>query len=336
MAQALSPEDFRAMVELSKARRMAMQNMFNGTKLTFGTTEKIKAKGKVLKSAKNVAKHTKKVLSGNTSGGQSSSSSNMLQTAAQDFIKTCTGVENIEEVIEAITSEAVSELVKEVTPIIGIAFSGFKASKAAKAVYNDGMALYHSKYYKTGFRLGDPLAAAEAVQTIIKRDLAKDSINLARHSASTGSKIALLVDPSFTGSAAISAVNALAGLGLELVSLGVEIKEMRDGNKRLLSPSTLDLTVFNECPILGCYLLTCSDTSTVANMFIADIGLPNWMDRVETIKRKKMDPLLKLASKDIQKSRLQLTGLGSDKGLHTEKGFFAKKKSSAMKYLGLS
>ena len=335
MAQPLSSEDFRAMAELSKARRTALQNMFNGTKLTLGTAEKMKARGKVLKSAKDVSKHTKKLIKDSSSSSQSTSSS-MLQSAAQDFIKICAGVENIEEVIEAITSQAVSELVKEITPIVGIAFSGFKTGKAAKAVYNDGMALYQSKYYKTGFRVGDPLAAAEAVQIIIKRDLAQDSINLARNSTSTGSKIALLVDPSFTGSTAVSAVNALAGLGLELVSLGIEIKEMQDGNKRLLNPSTLGLSVFNECPILGCYLLTCADTSTVANMFIADIGLPNWMEKVEIIKRKKMEPLLKLATKQIQKSRLQLTGLGSDKGIHTEKGFFAKKKSAAMKYLGMS
>ena len=40
-----------------------------------------------------------------------------------------------------------------------------------------------------------------------------------------------------------------------------------------------------------------------------------------------MDPLLKIAAKDIQKSRLQLEGLSSNKGTHMEKGFFAKKKS---------
>lgn len=43
--------------------------------------------------------------------------------------------------------------------------------------------------------------------------------------------------------------------------------DMRAGNKRLAAPSTLNLTVFKECPILGCYLLTCADTSAVANMF---------------------------------------------------------------------
>ncbi len=333
MAQTLSREEFLALNELAKARRTALQNMFNGTKLVFGNVEKVKAKGKVLKSAKKVSSNAKKLVNG---GSKSSESPSMIQSAAQDFIKTCAGVDNIEEVIAAITSEAVSELVSEITPFVGIAYSAFKTGKAAKAVYKDGIALYKSEDYKTGFRVGDPLAAADAVQTIIKRDLTKDSINLARNSAATGAKIAgCFVDLGTGTTAGIGVVNAVAALGLELVSLGVEIKEMKDGNRRLQSPSTLDLTVFAECPVLGCYLLTCADTSTVANMFIADIGLPGWMDKVETLKKKKMDPMIKLAAKDIQKSRLQLSGLTGDKGTHMEKSFFAKKKSSAMKSIGL-
>ena len=39
MAQTLSREEFMALHELAKARRMALQNMFNGTKLVFGTAE---------------------------------------------------------------------------------------------------------------------------------------------------------------------------------------------------------------------------------------------------------------------------------------------------------
>lgn len=335
MPTPLTNADFMAMHELAKARRMAMQNIFNGTKLTFGLVEKANAGRKIIKSAKKVGKNTQKLAKG---GSQASSvvSTGLIKSQAEEFIKTCADIDNIGEVIEAITSEALSELITEITPFIGIASSGYKAGKAGKAVAKDGMNLYKSQDYKTGFRLGDPLAAAEAVQTIIKRDMAKDSINFARHSAATGTKIAGLFADLGTGTTAVVGLcNSVAALGLELFSLGLDIKEIRSGNKRLQSPGSLDLTVFSECPILGCYLLTCSDTSTVANMFIADIGLPGWMDKVELLKRKKMDPLIKLAAKDIQKSRMQLSGLTSDKGTHMEKGFFAKKKSAAMKSVGL-
>jgi len=123
---------------------------------------------------------------------------------------------------------------------------------------------------------------------------------------------------------------------LQLYGLGLDIKDMRAGNKRLAAPNSLDLMVFNECPILGCYLLTCADTSAVANMFIADIGLPGWMDKVELMKKRQMDPMLKIATRNIGSSRLQLEGLGGDKGTHAKKGFFAGIKSKALKQIGLS
>src|SRR5262249_20762511 len=133
----------------------------------------------------------------------------------------------------------------------------------------------------------------------------------------------------------VGIANALAGLGLELAALGVDIKDMRAGNKRLATPASLDLSVFGECPLLGCYLLTCADTSTVANFFVADIGLPGWMDKVEKMKRDQMDPLLKIATKNIESARIQLEGLQPNKGTHSKKGFFASIKSKALQNLHL-
>lgn len=324
-----------ALAAVARARRTLMVNMFSGTELRFGTADKVKAGKKILRSGKKIRSRAAKLASG--AGGGGAVVPLQIKQLAEEFIASCADVGNIQDMMDVITSEALSELVEEVTPFVGVALGTVKVIKAGKAVAKDGYNLYKSKEYKTGFRAGDPLAAADAVRTIIERDLAKDSINLARYSASTGSKIAAMcLDGGTASTAAIGLGNTVAGLGLELYSLGRDIKEMRAGNKRLAQPESLDLTVFNECPILGCYLLTCADTSSVANFFIADIGLPGWMDRVEEMKKKKMDPLLKIAAKDIQKSRMQLEGLSSDKGTHMQKGFFAKKKSSAMKALGFA
>ena len=332
----LSRAEFIAMGELAKARRQLVVNMFGGTRLKFGSASVLSSGKSLLSSGKKLKSGVGKLAKGGSTASKVASVPGMKE-AFENFMVECADVENLHDVIEAIGGEVLHELVSEVTPYLGVVTSTVKLAKAGKAVAQDGYNLYKSDEYKNGFRMGDPSAAAEAIQAIIKRDLAQHSVKLAQQTAATGAKIGgLFADFGTATTAAIGVANTLASLGLQLFSLGLDIKDMRAGNKRLAAPNTLDLTVFNECPILGCYLLTCADTSAVANMFIADIGLPGWMDKVELMKKKQMDPMLKIASKNISSSRLQLEGLSSDKGTHTKKGFFAGIKSRAMKQIGLS
>ncbi|MBD8871360.1 hypothetical protein [Rhodanobacter sp. DHB23] len=333
----LSRAEFTALGELAKARRQLMVNMFGGTRLKFGTTSALSSGKSLLSSGKSLKSGIGKLAKGGGAASKTVASVPGMKEAFQNFMVQCADVDNLHEVIEAIGSEAMHELVAEVTPFLGVVTSSVKLAKAGKAVAEDGYHLYKSDDYKRGFRMGDPYAAAEAIQVIIKRDLAQHSVKLAQQAAATGAKIGgLFADFGTATTAAIGVANTLASIGLQLFSLGLDIKDMRAGNKRLAQPNSLDLTVFNDCPVLGCYLLTCADTSAVANMFIADIGLPGWMDRIEAMKKKQMDPLLKIASKNINSSRLQLEGLASDKGTHVKKGFFAGIKSKAIKQLGLS
>ena len=165
MASPLTVADFAAMSELSKARRMAMQNMFGGTRLVFGSVEKAKTGKKLLSSGKKVKKSYDKVKTATHSGG--GVAAHQIRKQAEEFIKTCADVGDIQDVVDALTSDILSELISEVTPFIGIVSSGLKVAKAGKAVAQDGRALYKSRVQKTGFRGGDPLAAAEAVIVLI-------------------------------------------------------------------------------------------------------------------------------------------------------------------------
>jgi hypothetical protein len=333
----LSREEFLALGEIAKARRQIVVNMFTGTQLKFGRKSALEAGKSLLSSGKKLHGDINKVRKGAKETAKAAPSVPGLQAAFKDFMVECADVDGIDDIMEAIGGEAVKELISEVTPVLGVLASGAKLAKAGKAVAQDGYNLYKSSDYKQGFLRGDPYAAAQSVQIIIKRDLAKHSVKLAQQATATGTKIAGMFADLGTGTtAAIGVANTLATIGLELASLGIDIKDLRAGNKRLLKPETLDLTVFEECPLLGCYLITCADTSSVANFFVADIGLPGWMDKVEQMKKKQMDPMLKIATKNIEASRIQLEGLAPNKGTHSKKGFFANAKSKAMKKIGLS
>lgn len=336
MPAPLSREEFLALGEIARARRRTMVNMFTGTKLKFGRAGTLAAGKSLVGSGKKLHGDISKLTKGAKETAKAAPSLPGMQQAFKDFMTQCADVDGIDDIIEAVGGEAVKELIAEVTPVLGVLTSGAKLVKAGKQVAEDGYNLYKSSDYKQGFLRGDPYAAAEAVQIIIKRDLAKHSVKLAQQATATGTKIAGLFADLGTGTtAAIGIANTLASIGLELASIGIDIKDLRAGNKRLARPDSLDLTVFEECPLLGCYLITCADTSSVANFFVADIGLPGWMDKVEQMKKKQMDPMLKIATKNIEASRVQLEGLAPNKGTHSKKGFFASAKSKALKKIGL-
>ena len=255
----LSRAEFIAMGELAKARRQLVVNMFGGTRLKFGSASTLSTGKSLLSSGKSLKSDVSKLAKGGSTATKVASVPGMKE-AFENFMVECADVENIHDVIEAIGGEVLHELVSEVTPYLGVVTSTVKLAKAGKAVAQDGYNLYKSDEYKNGFRMGDPSAAAEAIQAIIKRDLAQHSVKLGQQTVATGAKIGgLFADFGTATTAAIGVANTLASLGLLLFSLGLDIKDMRAGNKRLAAPNTLDLTVFNECPILGCYLLTCAD-----------------------------------------------------------------------------
>src|SRR5690606_19632587 len=72
---------------------------------------------------------------------------------------------------------------------------------------------------------------------------------------------------------------------------------------------TLDATVFQVCPLLGCYLLTCADLSTIINLDVQEIGQKGWMDKVEKLRNQKIQPVLIQASRLIVAHRFVLDGI---------------------------
>lgn len=305
MATTLTPQDFAAFAAISAARRDNLRTLFTGARIQYGALS-------VAKVGATVA------MTGNAMRGAISEigaaarpavlSPGRIRAAAEALIQKCADVDNIGELVEVVGSDLVEQLIKEVMPVVGVLMSARGTAVAWAGVISSGNHLYNMPEYKTGVLRGDPLAAADAVHELTKRALARHTVDAARNTAVLGAKIAgLFADLGTATTVTIGLANALAGLALELAQLGADIKELRAGNLALAHPESLTLEVFTVCPLLGCYLLTSSDTSNVANFFIADIGTPGWMDRLEVMKRTRLDPLLELSGEYIRQSKLRVT-----------------------------
>jgi hypothetical protein len=329
---ALSRQDFTALGAISKARKDNLKNLFADTQLTFGKYAKAKILKNAVSDAGSLGDSCRSMVQGIRTGSSSVaaiSQTGNIHTNAMEFLGIATNLHDISDVVDAVGSESLHSLVSEMTPFIGVLTSSYKSVKSWRAVVGNARDLYKADYYLEGVLPGDPSAAADAVIVCIKRFLAANTADAVRNTASASTKIAgLFADLGTATTAAIGAVSALSKLIQELVILGRDYMEMKAGNALLKNAATLDLSCFRVCPVLGCYLISCSDTSNVANFFVSDIGLPGWMDKVEKMKKTQLDPLIKNATKAITTSHLTLEGLKSNKGTFAEKGILDKVKDN--------
>jgi hypothetical protein len=316
----LSKADFTAMATIARARKENLQTMFGGATIVYGKVSAAGTAKTLLSTGKGIYKNVRTLASAGGTAASAASSSG-LRAQAQKLIVEAVGVDSLQDLIEVITNGVVEELVKEMLPYVGIITSSYKAANAWKAVVDQARKELDWDAYTDFVLPGDPLAACAAVRTILRRNIARDTVQATIQTAAVASKIAGLAGDFGSGATTtvIGLASGLASLAVELTQLGIDIREMRAGNKRLAKPDTLDKSIFRECPLVGSYLLAYSPTSMVLNFFVADIGLPGWMDRIEQFKKQGLDPVVETAEAQITRSRITITGFNTGKGVVASK-----------------
>ena len=320
----LSNADFTAMAAIAKARRDNLQTMFSGATIVYGKTSAAGSAKSIVSAGAKVYSSAKKLTSAGGSAA-SAASAGGLRAQAQQMIVEAVGVD-LGDLIEVITNSALEELIREMMPYVGIVVSSYKAANAWKAVVDQARKDLGWDAYADFVLPGDPLAACAAVRTILKRNIARDTVQATIQTAAVATKIAGLAGDLGSGATTtvIGLASGLASLAVELTQLGIDIREMRAGNKRLAKPESLDKSIFTECPLVGSYLIAYSPASMVLNFFVADIGLPGWMTRIEQFKTQGLDPILETAEQQITRSRITITGFHTGKGVVASKSIGEK------------
>jgi len=329
----LSHAEFAALATIAKARRENLQSMFSGATIVYGKASAAGTTKSLLSAGKTVYTNVKQLTSAGSTAA-SAAASGGLRAQAQQLILDCVGVD-LGDLLEVITNNALEELIKEMMPYVGLVYSSIKAAQAWKGVVDQARKNLAWDAYTDAVLPGDPLAACAAVRTILKRNIARDTVQATIQTTAVATKIAGLAGDFGSGATTtvIGLASGLASLAVELTQLGIDIREMRAGNKRLAAPESLDRTIFRECPLVGSYLLAYSPTSMVLNFFIADIGLPGWMSRVEEFKKQGLDPVVATAEEQITRSRISITGFHTGKGVVASKSIGDKVSSLSYKNL---
>lgn len=212
-----------------------------------------------------------------------------------DMAKKLVGTESYSETVQAVGTETLTGLYAAVTPYLGCVKGGIAAAQSLYGAADDVRAGCRAIEAMPIVNTGGPQQALNAVSQLLDRrandQFTKGTIRAVESIVNT----ALIA--SGVASVASSAVSLASKIGVLAVIIrrrGIEYAEMKAGRLALGAPQSMTPAVFGNCPLLGCYLLTGSNTSAVMLSWMATSGgrpTAGWMDQVETNKRF-LDPLL--------------------------------------------
>jgi hypothetical protein len=214
------------------------------------------------------------------------------------------------ELIAEIFGETLGELVKSMTPGVGLIKSASMTVWSSLKVYSQAKLGVNMRGAHVAFNPGDPEAAFLAVQVLTKQELAKSSYMLVTHGTEAGFKTSGIFFDGATASTAIAGtVGTLTRLIYTLKCLRQDWKEKKEANILLADPSTITHDLFNKNPLLGCYFIACATDSVLLNfMFGKNMALPSFMDRIEKSVKQHLEPTRKAATHCIFNHRMQLSG----------------------------
>jgi len=307
-------DDKLAKAHLRREQRLAKEKMFTGKKVAFKSSffgiTKRKSKSKL-----DTVKATAQTAAG---VGKKAKEAKSIAKNIVTIIEAITG--NLEpdtasEVITAVFGQSAANFALEAAPIIGVVTSGGQMVVGWVKVARTVGSKSDMKSRAVVIRKGDPSAAFSSILLIIDRDLKRQAADATIHSvAFTAKGIAILADAGAATGPIVGAVESIASLLNLLVDVAIDAKQVSDGNK-LLRAQNFDITMFNECPILGCYYIVIQDDSTIMDFDIDNMGGENWQLEAQRLKVA-IRPVIKKASDLIKNSRIEIPGLESAKGVY--------------------
>lgn len=234
-----------------------------------------------------------------------------------------------------------TDFISSALPFVQQVKSGGKAAKgwgnAAQELHRARKATQH----REGLPKGDAQDACAAVRRLLLQSSAEYAAGAAVDTAQFGTSTAgLFLDLGAATGPAVAAAAGITKMCMKITIFGVKYKEMKKINALLKATPEQDLQsdIFKVCPLLGCYFLANSTTSTVINVLSKDILSDSWMANAEVNKKRHLDPLIKDCAKFIDKSRYRLHPVRQNKGAFVEKGKMARLKEgwilAAKKKLG--
>ncbi len=220
------------------------------------------------------------------------------------------------EIIDWIFGTGAAEFAATCAPFIGTIMSGGKTITNVIQILVSEYEFSEINQRKGDVRPGDASAALASMLRIIDSEVAAKQKSVAIHGSAFAAKASMLC-AGVPGDSIAGAAECLMKMLHNLNELAKQYREMNEANKRIAA-GDIDVTIFNTCPILGCYYVLVGGDFTLMNFDIANMGKQNWAQEILRLKLA-LEPVKKKAVELINNSSIVIEGWANVQGLHQEK-----------------
>jgi len=243
---------------------------------------------------------------------------------------------DIMDIIEELGLDFLEDFISGAIPFVSQVKKGAKVVQLWGTVASDWHKARKTVKQRTFLVPGNAQDACDAVKVLLIRSRNEHAILASIETTQLGvSTAGLFADFGGVTGPAISAAAAIAKTCQKIVIMGARYKEMKKVNQLLASSPAekLSSNLFEISPLLGCYYLANSTTSTILNFLSSNIIEDRWMSEYEMNKKRYLDPLIKECQRFISESRYVLFPLKQNIGMFVKKGTFDMLKESAALYV---
>ncbi len=243
---------------------------------------------------------------------------------------------DLPEILELIGVDVFYDFISSALPVVQQLKSGAKAAQEFGAAAQDQWKKHRTVTHERFVLPGDARAACGAIRTLLHdssvEHAARGTVHATQFAVSTAG---LFADLGAGTGPAVAAGASLARLGLKITLIAARYKEMKKVNHILATHSAerLGREIFGVSPLLGCYFIANSTTSSILNLLAEDILEDGWMADAERNKREHLDPLIRDAQTFIGRSHYVLTPLRQTKGMYVERGAVERLRETFLLYV---
>ena len=306
-------QELNALAYAAKERKKVLAGIFADKQVTWKAARLKDALTAAGKKVVSTSKEAQQFVAGKAKGAAvqpaGPPAADMVRHKVEEMVKSFFGVSGLEELgsLGGFILSLLGQFSVSVPPLVGSIKNGYDLFTGWAKVGADLYARHNISDRSYAIETGVPAQAFQALQ----RCLAEETKNQAVSATTATAAFALRTGLTFVDGGAISgpvvgAVTALADFAHALYLLAVEWRATQAVNRALQS-GELDIRLFQDYPLMGCYLLV---SATLSDLIPVEcFGTPGWMDAVENLKRQAFDRIYSSAADLIEKSPWEIQGL---------------------------